>query len=218
MRSDERKGRGARAHAEPLERRTLLATWAPNDLTIRVYHDKDGDGARDRGEGGVAGLDVELRHRDAQGRSATSTARTSAAGEARFTVYSYRLVDDGVGFTVSDPARAYRTQPTSGSVYQLRTARTTLQAWASDHGTVSGQVRYRFASAFGGERLHALMGARVFADYDRDGVRDRNEPHATTDELGAYAMRARYGRVPVRVEPRAGWRRAGGKADALMVS
>jgi hypothetical protein len=206
--------RSSAPSCESLEPRTLLAA---TDLTVRVYGDADHDGVRDAGEVGVRAITVQVEYRDAQARTITSSRTTDSDGAARFTVNP----DSGfpyVSAVMTDPARKHLPQPTSGSLFNIDRGVDTLDLWVRRVGYMTGLVKYRFTSADGTQQLAPLMNARVFVDYDRDGVRDTGEPRSVTDETGTYLVPARYGRHPVRVERRAGWRAAAGKIDAVMVS
>ncbi len=121
------------------------------------FDDLDGDGVRDAGEPGLAGVTIEATPVDPAGPSVT--VQTAADGSYRFTdlaagQYTVREVDGG-GAIVTLPA---------GNRYNVQLSHATPTIAGLDFGNFTpGQLSASSLSGF------------VYADTDRDGVQDANE-------------------------------------------
>lgn len=137
--------------------KTTHTLQSPGTISGTVYRDTDGDGRRDAGEEGIAGVKVYL---DANGNdrfdSGERTVVTDSSGRYAFTPltagnYTARFIT---------PAGHVRTVPSSGrQVVQLGAGKTVS---GRDFGAVAA----------------ATIGGRVFNDLDADAVRDSSDAGA----------------------------------------
>ncbi|HEX8119737.1 MAG TPA: SdrD B-like domain-containing protein [Solirubrobacteraceae bacterium] len=171
----------------------------PSTASGTAYDDADGDGTRDLGDAGLAGVAM-FADLDDDGSldPGEPTATTDGAG----------------AFTIEDiPAGAYRVRPVTpaGRTCSAPTPCSSQQTFSS--GTaVTGLLFGSYASATVAGHVYespsvALGGAQVFGDLDGDDAFDLGEPQATTDAGGAYALSGLApGAYDVRVTvPSAGW-------------
>lgn len=136
-----------------------LDVW-PVSVGDLVWDDLDGDGVRDPGEPGIAGVGVQLAGTDALGNSVTATATTNALGAYLFG-----------GLPPGDYTVAVVSLP-SGYVH-----------WRDADGTHDGQISTG-SSDWGAEFLTAdfalvrpaSVSGNVYRDLDADAVLDGGEP------------------------------------------
>lgn len=131
-------------------------------LTGAVYVDDDGDGVRDVGEAGIAGVMVRLTGTDTAGAITPATTTTSSTGDYAFS----GLLAGTYAITETQPA------PYGNGIVSVGSAGGT-----SGTNTVTGIALAAGGSGSGylfGETAAALSGA-VFVDADADGVRDAGE-------------------------------------------
>jgi hypothetical protein len=136
-------------------------------LTGTVYEDVDGDGVRDAGEPGLAGIDVDVT--DSLGASRTVT--TGAGGT----------------WTANGLPRGPATVDVDDATLPLGA----IQTAGIDPSAVTVVAGVTTAAGGDGYQLRGALTGTVFEDIDGDGVQDVGEPGLTgidvdvTDALGA---------------------------------
>jgi serine-aspartate repeat-containing protein C/D/E len=179
-------------------------------ITGTLWNDADGNGARDAGETVIGGWTVFVdantngvldsgEIRAVSGADGNYVLQLSAAGD-----YTVRVLRSTTWLATA-PNEGFRTvtidsSPVTGTNFGFR----------STVATVSGNV-FDDVNQNGGQDLgeSGLVGWRVFADLDDDGILDSGEPSTTTTSNGAYNLSIVAGAsslaTKVRVLPAAGW-------------
>ena len=179
-------------------------------ITGTLWNDADGNGARDAGEPVLGGWTVFVdantngvldsgEVRATSGSDGTYVLQLPAAGD-----YTVRVLRS-TSWLATAPSEGFRTvtidsSPVTGTNFGFR----------STVATVSG-IAFDDVNQNGGQDLGeaGLVGWRVFADLDDDGILDSGEPSTTTAPNGAYNLSIVAGAssltTKVRTLPAAGW-------------
>ena len=183
------------------------------------FDDRDGDGAKDANEPGLADWNVYVdTDKDGKWDEGEPSTWTTAAGTFTFAAmafgtYTVREVNQE-GWQQTSPSAA-------GLTVSLRAGRSVrkLRLGNSQDATISGTV-YHDANGSGGQGSgeKGLSGWRVWLDADNDGKRDSGERSVLTDSSGNY----RFADLPagthrVRVAAPSGWRRTAPSSDTHKV-
>jgi VCBS repeat-containing protein len=172
------------------------------DSTIRgvVFHDRNPDGQRSSGEQGISGISVYLDlNNNGVWDSAEPVTQTSSdlfytpdineAGEYAFThlaqgTYTVRVALPDV---LSATPLAERTHIVEIASAQIRDHVDTAAVYRASE--IRG-VKFRDLDGDHARDLDepTVAGAKVYIDYDRDGVHDADEPSTITDENGVYTF------------------------------
>lgn len=137
-------------------------------LAGSVYVDNNGNGVRDAGEPGIAGVTITLGGSDTHGTSVNRTATTDASGSYLF---NDLLPSNGAGYTLTE------TQPTAYADGQEHPGNLGGNAGASGTSTIGGIVLAAGGqgSAYDFGELTGGIAGSAYVDADNDGVRDASE-------------------------------------------
>jgi serine-aspartate repeat-containing protein C/D/E len=157
-----------------------------------LFNDRDGDGKQDANEPGMPGVTMSLSERQWMNSSNIFGSRavvTDAGGYYKFP----RLRRGEYTLSAAYAAIEWQTpQQQQTVVVPLSPGQRALRSWSlEENGTaqISGKafVDRNRDGAWGSEDL-AAPGWWVYADLDRDGKRDGDEPASQTSSTGAYAL------------------------------
>ena len=149
---------------------TPTSTGGTGSIAGSVFADADGDGVRDTGETGVAGVTITLTGTDDQSQPVSRTATTGTDGSYSFTglragTYAIAETQPATGFT--DGAE------TAGTAGGVTTTNDSITGITLDAGEAA--TGYLFAETpTTGTGTGSIAGS-VFADADGDGVQDTGE-------------------------------------------
>jgi uncharacterized repeat protein (TIGR01451 family) len=137
-------------------------------LAGSVYIDNNGNGVRDAGEPGIAGVTVSLGGSDTHGTPANRTTTTDASGAWLF---NELLPSNGAGYTLGE------TQPTAYADGAEHPGNLGGSAGASGTSTIGGIVLAAGGqgSAYDFGELTGGIAGGAYVDADNDGVRDASE-------------------------------------------
>jgi ELWxxDGT repeat protein len=152
-----------------------------------TFNDRDGDGAQDGNEPGLAGVEVRLY--EGNSISPRQTTVTDAGGYYKFA----RLRRGSYGVYFGRPAGEWTTTTTLSSRILLRPAQRVLRPRGLKEQPTASISGIAFVDINGdGDRQPQTdplaSGWSVFADLDRDGQIDANEPTAQTSAAGSYTL------------------------------
>lgn len=175
-------------------------------ITATVFRDLNGDGVRQDGEPGIAGVNVflDLNH-DGKHEDGEPIQSTSAAGMVTFA----HLVPGTYSVDVVPPAHAQFTPP-GGAVRQatVHTGGTESVLFGIDgRVAITGNV-FNDINDDGHRQNNepGLSGWTVYLDLNHDEKREDGEPTATTDAHGAYSLtHLAPGAYQVRLIGKDGW-------------
>jgi uncharacterized repeat protein (TIGR01451 family) len=137
-------------------------------LAGSVYVDSNGNGVRDPGEPGIAGVTVTLSGSDTHGTPVNRTATTDASGAYLF---NDLLPSNGAGYTLGE------TQPTAYADGAEHAGNLGGSAGATGTSTIGGIVLAAGGqgSAYDFGELTGGIAGSAYVDADNDGVRDASE-------------------------------------------
>ena len=149
-----------------------LCPAAPLEIGNRIWRDGDGDGVEDPGEGGIAGVTVEL-YRDGGKVGATTTA---ADGTYLFNAANVKLggasgIVAGLCGTAGAPVYTVRVPNAAGGSQQPALAGLLLTGAAQD-GTTNGTLRDSDAQGSGNDAVAAVACAQLAAPGANDHTVD----------------------------------------------
>ncbi|MEO8271170.1 MAG: putative Ig domain-containing protein, partial [Aureliella sp.] len=163
--------------------------------TGTVYSDDNGDGIRQTSEASLAGWVVYL---DSNSNGLLDNAEASTATDADGAYHFADLVAGNYSLAIQPRAGFADVVPRTLEVVSQQTTTAHLPVRPQALGQIRGTVY--------DDNAVAIARMQVFADLDRDGVFDTNEPAAWTDERGQYAVAGLpAGSYSVRVNSRPGW-------------
>jgi hypothetical protein len=133
-----------------------------------VYVDGNGNGVRDAGEPGIAGVSVTLAGTDVHGAAVSLTATTDASGGYLF---NDLLPSNGAGYTLTE------TQPSAYADGLEHPGNLGGSVGATGTSTIGGIVLAAGGqgSAYDFGELTGGIAGSVYVDADNDGVRDAGE-------------------------------------------
>ncbi|WP_298236450.1 SdrD B-like domain-containing protein, partial [uncultured Azohydromonas sp.] len=154
-------------------------------VTVRVFEDRDDDGALDAGEAGIGGVALRLTGTSLYGE-AVDIAATAVAGDLGRYSFANVPPSDAAGYTITEtqptaylPGKAgVNGQPGTAQAGGNRISGVTLNNGAT---TVTTQGDYLFGEVV---RPNATVTVRVFEDRDDDGALDAGEAG-----IGGVALR-----------------------------
>ncbi|MFO0940014.1 MAG: putative Ig domain-containing protein [Pirellulales bacterium] len=181
------------------------------DLTGRVFADSNRDGTQQSSELALSGASVFL---DLNGNATRDADEPSSTSDS---LGNYQFVNLTSGnYTVRVQTKAGYLDGTAKlvAIASLQTSTADLGVAPQNAGQLRGTVR--------DDRSVLAAHMQVFADLDRDGFLDSNEPTSWTDDAGEYVLAGlNAGSYSVRVASRPGWTTtapASGAIDAALTT
>ena len=141
-----------------------------SSIVGRVWMDIDDDGTIDSGEGGIAGVTVQLSGADIAGNPVTASTTTDALGR-----YSFPNLAPGA-YTVTEPTQPAGTlngQTVAGSLGGTATPKATTPSAIA--AIVLGANQHSVDNNFGEIPQNSSIAGRVWLDLDNDGTIDPGE-------------------------------------------
>lgn len=192
---------------------------ATSTVTGVVWNDLDGDGAKDSGEGGVAGVKFFLdADKDGVLDVNEKTAIADAAGKYSFkglAAGSYRVREiKPSGYRITNPSSGYFD-------VTLASGQTLTKNFGNTKNVLITGTVFNDAN---GDKIRSstergLSSWRVFVDKDGDSIWDANENSVLTDSSGNFTFRAlAAGTYKLRVVQQTGWTRTAPTAGYLTVT
>ncbi|MDB5326163.1 MAG: Calx-beta protein [Phycisphaerales bacterium] len=178
-----------------------------------VFTDLDNDGYRDSNETGIAGVSVYIDKNSNNVLDAgENTVITDANGRYTFTnlaTGTYRVAEKvPATYVAIKPSTGYRT--ISVTAGQFKASQDFAIAKDKTPGKVSGTVFDDLdGDGFRDSNEPLLVGWRVFADTNKDGVVSAGETVATTNNFGGYSLSLPPGDYRIAAETKGGYRRSG---------
>ena len=191
-------------------------------ITGSVFTDLDNDGYRDSNEVGLSGVTLYI---DKNSNNVLDAGEASTISDANGHYTFINLAAGTYRVTEIVPATLMAAKPSTGyrsvtvTSGQFKASQDFSLAKSNTPGKVSGTVFNDLDSdGYRDSNESLLVGWRVFADLNKDGVLSAGEPYTTTNNYGGYTLSLPQGDYRIAAETKSGYRRSAPSAGYFDVS